>query len=111
MNGTQNIVTWIKNMAKSNKIPISCNHCGYKWGYSGDKERATCPSCSLKVKVEENRLDGKKIWKIELPNNTVVKKIKEKDGSISYRNQNGKLISESVAKEVKKRVNKDLNNE
>ena len=58
MNGTQNIIDWIKQIMENGKIPMKCNHCGYKWPYSGEMNRATCPSCSGKVKVAENRLDN-----------------------------------------------------
>jgi hypothetical protein len=42
---------------ENNNIPLKCDSCNYKWEYSGKMKRATCPSCSGKVKVEEQRLD------------------------------------------------------
>ena len=31
-----------------------CDNCGYEWEYTGELERATCPSCQLKTLVEES---------------------------------------------------------
>jgi len=28
-----------------------CHSCGYKWEYSGDKSKATCPDCGNKTQV------------------------------------------------------------
>jgi len=33
---------------------LTCGHCGYRWAYTGDLIRATCPSCGGKVEVEKN---------------------------------------------------------
>lgn len=54
------LVTWVRKMKEESKIPLKCDTCGYKWGYGGEKrnnERATCPSCSGKVKIQKNRID------------------------------------------------------
>lgn len=42
--------------AKPGDRLMVCHNCDYKWGYSGSKKRATCPSCSRKTKVAENQL-------------------------------------------------------
>jgi DNA-directed RNA polymerase subunit RPC12/RpoP len=31
-----------------------CNHCEYEWEYSGKLDRATCPNCGGKTRVEDN---------------------------------------------------------
>ena len=36
-------------------VTIKCKSCGYVWDYTGNKEKATCPSCSIKNKVGENK--------------------------------------------------------
>lgn len=28
---------------------VTCHACGYGWEYSGDKHKATCPSCHTKT--------------------------------------------------------------
>ncbi|NEU57482.1 hypothetical protein [Halorussus sp. MSC15.2] len=35
---------------------LQCHRCGYVWEYSGSLQRATCPNCSTKVPVGQNRL-------------------------------------------------------
>jgi rubrerythrin len=41
----------------NNGIPITCEYCGYFWTYNGNMQMATCPSCSNKNDVTENRTD------------------------------------------------------
>lgn len=31
---------------------LRCGNCGYKWRYTGEMWRATCPRCGGKVKTE-----------------------------------------------------------
>ena len=37
---------------------IRCHRCDHIWTYGGSLQKATCPSCSSKVPVEENRIEG-----------------------------------------------------
>lgn len=32
-----------------------CDNCGYEWEYSGDLPWATCPACTRKTEVENNK--------------------------------------------------------
>jgi len=34
---------------------VKCPRGGYMWPYSGNNQRATCPSCGYKCKVTENQ--------------------------------------------------------
>lgn len=43
-------------MTKDNETPMQCPHCGYIWNYGGNMQKATCPSCGYKCKVEENKI-------------------------------------------------------
>lgn len=54
---SRNLISFINSVMENNNIPIKCVHCGYKWEYTGSMERATCPSCSRKNNVSEQRLD------------------------------------------------------
>lgn len=40
-----------------NGVPIECEYCHYVWIYTGNMQMATCPSCSNKNDVSENRTD------------------------------------------------------
>lgn len=40
-------------------IPIKCEYCGYFWVYGGNMKMATCPSCSNKNDVKENKTEKK----------------------------------------------------
>ena len=31
---------------------VECHNCDYEWDYSGDMEKATCPSCNVKTEVD-----------------------------------------------------------
>jgi len=35
-------------------MKIKCK-CGYEWDYTGELKKATCPSCSNKVKVKNEK--------------------------------------------------------
>lgn len=39
----------IKNIGKK----LTCHLCKYKWNFTGQLMRATCPSCNAKVKVKK----------------------------------------------------------
>lgn len=30
---------------------LQCNHCGYQWFYTGDKQMTSCPRCSWRKRV------------------------------------------------------------
>lgn len=49
--------TFAQKMSEKDGIPLTCPFCGYAWKYGGEMKRATCPSCSNKVDVEEHRTD------------------------------------------------------
>ena len=38
-------------------MKIKCPVCKYEWEYKGNLRRATCPSCGIKVVVEECPLE------------------------------------------------------
>lgn len=40
-------------------IPIKCEYCGYFWVYGGKMKMATCPSCSNKNDINENKREKK----------------------------------------------------
>ena len=46
-------------MGKQNKdgVCIKCKYCQYRWIYGGNMQMATCPSCSNKNDITENRID------------------------------------------------------
>lgn len=47
----------LTDMSENNDIPIKCRNCNYTWAYSGNMIKATCPSCSIKNDVENQRTD------------------------------------------------------
>ena len=38
---------------------MKCPHCKHIWEYKGKLKQATCPNCSLKVKVMKGGNDGR----------------------------------------------------
>lgn len=34
-----------------------CHSCGYRWEYTGEKEKATCPNCNIKTPVGNSPQD------------------------------------------------------
>lgn len=41
---------------EAKEILTTCEHCGYQWKYTGDKDRATCPDCGSKTDSAMNPL-------------------------------------------------------
>ena len=54
-----NKIDFIRKQMSKDKIPLKCENCGYEWGYGGNNERATCPSCGNKTRVSRSRMDKK----------------------------------------------------
>jgi rubrerythrin len=60
MNNIANELKRLHKMAeKKNGVVLVCSFddCGYSWAYGGDMKKATCPSCSRKIDVEDCRVD------------------------------------------------------
>jgi len=36
-------------------ILAKCNHCGYTWYYTGNKETTSCPNCSWRVRIRPSK--------------------------------------------------------
>ncbi|WP_135852642.1 hypothetical protein [Halorussus salinus] len=45
----------IPEYSKPGDTVVKCPRGGYMWPYSGNSQRATCPSCGYKCKVPENQ--------------------------------------------------------
>lgn len=57
---------------------LVCDKCSYTWSYSGSAERATCPSCSSKVRVEEQSVESARDLFMHV--NDVVQNVKNEAG-------------------------------
>lgn len=53
-----NLRTKLEMAERNDNVTLQCprDECGYIWNYSGNMPMATCPSCTYKCRVDENKV-------------------------------------------------------